>query len=149
MTCGFSAVSRVATPTAVSNSWHFFRTASPSPGSRGPVRWCRAPPALRPTAAVPVVTASGRAERRRARGGLIALARRLGSCYKAGMAAIVGVHGIAQQFKGGYQLGSVWFDALRDGVAAARTRRHAYDGTSRGAGSQDRPTARAGRGAVA
>jgi hypothetical protein len=35
------------------------------------------------------------------------------------MAAIVGIHGIAQQFKGGYQLGTVWFDALRDGLAAA------------------------------
>ncbi len=35
------------------------------------------------------------------------------------MAVVVGVHGIAQQFKGGYQLGSVWFDALRDGLAAA------------------------------
>jgi len=35
------------------------------------------------------------------------------------MAVIVGVHGIAQQFKGGYQLGSVWFDALRDGLKAA------------------------------
>src|SRR5262245_44244312 len=35
------------------------------------------------------------------------------------MAAIVGVHGIAQQFRGGYTLGSVWFDSLRDGLAAA------------------------------
>ena len=35
------------------------------------------------------------------------------------MAVIVGIHGIAQQFKGGYELGSVWFDALRDGLAAA------------------------------
>jgi hypothetical protein len=35
------------------------------------------------------------------------------------MAAVVGVHGIAQQFGGGYQLGSVWFNALRDGLAAA------------------------------
>jgi hypothetical protein len=43
----------------------------------------------------------------------------LDECYKAGTAAIVGVHGIAQQFKGGYQLGSVWFDALRGGLAAA------------------------------
>jgi hypothetical protein len=40
-------------------------------------------------------------------------------CYKTGMAAIVGVHGIAQQFRGGYQLRSAWFDALRDGLAAA------------------------------
>jgi hypothetical protein len=35
------------------------------------------------------------------------------------MAAMVGIHGIAQQFKGGYQLGTVWFDALRDGLVAA------------------------------
>jgi hypothetical protein len=35
------------------------------------------------------------------------------------MAGIVGVHGIAQQFGGGYQLRSFWFDALRDGLAAA------------------------------
>lgn len=35
------------------------------------------------------------------------------------MPRILGVHGIAQQFKGGYQLGTVWFDALRDGLAAA------------------------------
>lgn len=34
------------------------------------------------------------------------------------MAAIVGIHGIAQQFKGGYQLGTVWFDAVRDGLVA-------------------------------
>ncbi len=43
----------------------------------------------------------------------------LDGCYKTGMAAIVGVHGIAQQFRGGYQLGSAWFDALRDGLARA------------------------------
>jgi len=35
------------------------------------------------------------------------------------MAGIVGVHGIAQQFRGGYQLGSVWYDAVRDGLVAA------------------------------
>src|SRR6266568_2567296 len=35
------------------------------------------------------------------------------------MAAIVGIHGIAQQFAGGYQLNSVWYDALRDGLVAA------------------------------
>ena len=35
------------------------------------------------------------------------------------MAAIVGVHGIAQQFRGGYQLRAVWYHALRDGLAAA------------------------------
>jgi hypothetical protein len=38
------------------------------------------------------------------------------------MAAIVGIHGIAQQFKGGYQLGTAWFDALRDGLVAAGSR---------------------------
>ena len=37
----------------------------------------------------------------------------------SGMAAIVGVHGIAQQFRGGYQLGAVWYQALRDGLVAA------------------------------
>jgi hypothetical protein len=35
------------------------------------------------------------------------------------MAVIVGIHGMAQQFKGGYELRSVWFDALRDGLAGA------------------------------
>jgi hypothetical protein len=35
------------------------------------------------------------------------------------MPRMLGVHGIAQQFKGGYQLGTVWFDALRDGLVAA------------------------------
>jgi hypothetical protein len=35
------------------------------------------------------------------------------------MADIVGVHGIAQQFQGGYQLRSVWYDAVRDGLLAA------------------------------
>jgi hypothetical protein len=35
------------------------------------------------------------------------------------MTAIVGIHGIAQQFRGGYQLGTLWFDAMRDGLAAA------------------------------
>jgi hypothetical protein len=35
------------------------------------------------------------------------------------MARIVGIHGIAQQFRGGYQLQTVWFDALRDGLTAA------------------------------
>jgi hypothetical protein len=38
------------------------------------------------------------------------------------MAVIVGVHGIAQQFKGGYKPGSAWFDALHDGLAAAEYR---------------------------
>ena len=27
--------------------------------------------------------------------------------------------GIAQQFRGGYQLGSVWYDAVRDGLTVA------------------------------
>jgi hypothetical protein len=35
------------------------------------------------------------------------------------MTAIVGIHGIAQQFRGGYQLERVWFDGLRDGLTAA------------------------------
>jgi hypothetical protein len=35
------------------------------------------------------------------------------------MPRVLGVHGIAQQFKGGYQLGTVWFDSLRDGLVAA------------------------------
>jgi hypothetical protein len=35
------------------------------------------------------------------------------------MAGIVAVHGIAQQFGGGYQLGTVWYEALRDGLVAA------------------------------
>jgi hypothetical protein len=41
------------------------------------------------------------------------------------MAGIVGVHGIAQQFRGGYQLGSVWYDGLRDGLVAAGHRQAA------------------------
>ena len=35
------------------------------------------------------------------------------------MARIVGIHGIAQQFRGEYQLGDVWFDGIRDGLVAA------------------------------
>lgn len=35
------------------------------------------------------------------------------------MAAVVGIHGIGQQFSGGYQLGTVWFDAVRDGLLRA------------------------------
>jgi len=35
------------------------------------------------------------------------------------MARIVGIHGIAQQFGGGYQLGTLWYDAVRDGLVAA------------------------------
>jgi hypothetical protein len=35
------------------------------------------------------------------------------------MAAMVGIHGIAQQFGGGYRLGSVWYDAVRDGLVAS------------------------------
>jgi hypothetical protein len=38
------------------------------------------------------------------------------------MAGIVGLHGIAQQFRGGYQLGRVWYDAVRDGLTAAGRR---------------------------
>src|SRR5689334_1349496 len=35
------------------------------------------------------------------------------------MAKIVCVHGIRQQLKGIYQIGSQWFPALRDGLASA------------------------------
>lgn len=35
------------------------------------------------------------------------------------MAAIVGIHGIGQQFKGRYSLQSVWFNAVRDGLVSA------------------------------
>ena len=35
------------------------------------------------------------------------------------MARIVGVHGIGQQFKGAYQLRTVWYDAMRDGLERA------------------------------
>lgn len=35
------------------------------------------------------------------------------------MAAIVGIHGIAQQFRGGYQLADVWFNGIRGGLVAA------------------------------
>lgn len=38
------------------------------------------------------------------------------------MGKIVGVHGIAQQFQDGYRLESLWFDALRGGLAAAGLR---------------------------
>jgi hypothetical protein len=41
------------------------------------------------------------------------------TCYIFDMAAIVGIHGIAQEFKGGFQLTSVWYDAIRDGLVAA------------------------------
>lgn len=40
-------------------------------------------------------------------------------CYNPCMAEIVGIHGIAEQFGGGYQLGAVWFNAIRDGLVAA------------------------------
>ena len=40
-------------------------------------------------------------------------------CYNFRMATIVGVHGIAQQFQGGYQLGDAWYKAVRDGLVAA------------------------------
>jgi len=35
------------------------------------------------------------------------------------MAKIVGIHGIAQQYRGSYQLADVWFSAIRDGLLAA------------------------------
>jgi hypothetical protein len=35
------------------------------------------------------------------------------------MPRVLGVHGIAQQFKGGYQLGTAWFNSLRDGLVTA------------------------------
>ncbi len=35
------------------------------------------------------------------------------------MAGIVGVHGIGQQFGGGYRLGNVWLSAIRDGLVTA------------------------------
>lgn len=35
------------------------------------------------------------------------------------MAGIVGIHGIAQQFRGGYQLGDAWYQSIRDGLVAA------------------------------
>jgi hypothetical protein len=35
------------------------------------------------------------------------------------MAKIVGIHGIAQQFGGAYQLGTVWYDGIRDGLDRA------------------------------
>jgi hypothetical protein len=35
------------------------------------------------------------------------------------MAGIVGIHGIGQQFRGGYQLGAEWYQSIRDGLAAA------------------------------
>ncbi|WP_067992911.1 PGAP1-like alpha/beta domain-containing protein [Nocardia pseudobrasiliensis] len=35
------------------------------------------------------------------------------------MAVVVGVHGIAQQYRGGYQLAAAWLVALRDGLVAA------------------------------
>ncbi len=38
------------------------------------------------------------------------------------MPRVLGVHGIAQQFKGSYQLGAIWFDALRDGLVASSYR---------------------------
>jgi len=40
-------------------------------------------------------------------------------CYTRLMPVVVGVHGIGQQYTGGYSLTSVWFDALRDGLAVA------------------------------
>jgi hypothetical protein len=54
------------------------------------------------------------------------------ACYNPGMAVIVGVHGIAQQFRGGFQLGAVWLNALRDGLAAG-----GYRPTAAGLGPAD------------
>ena len=41
------------------------------------------------------------------------------------MTRILGIHGISKQYKGGHQLGSTWFDSLRDGLVAAGHRRKA------------------------
>ena len=41
------------------------------------------------------------------------------------MATIVGIHGIGQQFGGGYQIGRAWYDAVRDGLTAAGFQRKA------------------------
>ena len=41
------------------------------------------------------------------------------------MAKIVGIHGIAQQFVGAYQLGTAWYDAIRDGLERAGHRSEA------------------------
>jgi hypothetical protein len=46
-------------------------------------------------------------------------ARRIRRATTLSMALIVGVHGIAQQFRGSYQLGTLWYDAVRDGLVAA------------------------------
>ena len=54
-----------------------------------------------------------------AEGGRKACCRDMSACYMPRMTAIVGVHGIAQQFRGGYQLGAKWYNALRDGLANA------------------------------
>lgn len=35
------------------------------------------------------------------------------------MAGIVGIHGIAQQYRGGYRIADVWRSAIRDGLVAA------------------------------
>ena len=51
-----------------------------------------------------------------------ALTDRLAVCYYYFMPAVVGIHGIAQQFKGGPQLTSVWLDAMRGGLEAAQHR---------------------------
>jgi hypothetical protein len=43
------------------------------------------------------------------------------------MAAIVGVHGMAQQYRGGSMLTSVWVDGVKDGLTAAGHRAVADD----------------------
>src|SRR5207245_2434354 len=70
-------------------------------------------------------------------------------CYNPRMALIVGVHGIGQQFGGGYQLGSVWYDALRDGLSAAGYRLFAvaqdvHDGDTQGGDGGGEEPRRAG-----
>lgn len=45
------------------------------------------------------------------------------ACYNRGVATIMGIHGIGQQFRGGFQLETLWFDALRDGLARTGHRR--------------------------
>lgn len=47
------------------------------------------------------------------------------ACYNRPMAVIAGIHGIAQQYRGGYQLDDVWFNGIRDGLVAAGYRKAA------------------------
>ena len=41
------------------------------------------------------------------------------ACYNPLYGGIVGIHRIAQQFRGGYQLKDVWHNGIRDGLMAA------------------------------